>query len=654
MNAKRLWELSQDPNWPGSGTSKRNVLSRFAAPVLGWLLLCSQAGGAFRYVDSAVATSGDGKSWATAWKALSNITGLSAGDKVYFSTGTYTTAGWTPAGGTSGNPITYTVSTDSGHNGIVTFSPSGGGTQFINGDVDYVTLDGRDGSSSRMVISAAFDYFVYDPGGGGVDTNLKLLGITFSSQVYLAGDLVEIGWCTGNAPLTGLDDSFITAVGDGASTGGFGRNSIHDCVLTVPRKKTSGEGWDCIKWGQNTDVYNNIIRAVYNASYTGGQHNDALQVSGNYMRVYNNYFENFLSYIILNEIFDDTDSAHWRIYNNVVYYSNESGVDWGAQQVFAFGGNSDTTTSASLTDVICANNTVVSDAPNTRGSFFCHLYPGINPPVGADCYFVNNAADDFAPITQAGSGVLSNNVQSSTVASVVNKAIYPNQNFRPTSGSTATIDKGISPSYLTSVYTTDADGNTRTGTWDVGAYEYGSGGGNPTPTPSPTTTPTPTPSPTPTPPSGLSFAAKDGVITAPFAVDANGDVSQATDTGIPGSGRAAYFFTITDAGLYDVLVVVSAPDDGTNSFFVNIDSEPTDPTMIWDIIPFTNGFESRTVGWRGTGTFNDPQFPVKDFNLSSGTHQLIIRGREANVKMRMITIVPAAPEPPTGLKILPP
>jgi hypothetical protein len=43
--------------------------------------------------------------------------------------------------------------------------------------------------------------------------------------------------------------------------------------------------------------------------------------------------------------------------------------------------------------------------------------------------------------------------------------------------STAAIDRGISPSYLTSVYTTDKDGVTRPqgSAWDIGAYEFTTG-----------------------------------------------------------------------------------------------------------------------------------------------------------------------------------
>jgi hypothetical protein len=62
--------------------------------------------------------------------------------------------------------------------------------------------------------------------------------------------------------------------------------------------------------------------------------------------------------------------------------------------------------------------------------------------------------------------------------------------------------------------------------------------------------------------------------------------------------------------------------------------------MIWDV-PVTTGLMSRTVSWRGNGTFDVNQFAPKVFSLSAGTHQLIVRGREGNCQLGNITIGPA-------------
>jgi len=133
----------------------------------------------------------------------------------------------------------------------------------------------------------------------------------------------------------------------------------------------------------------------------------------------------------------------------------------------------------------------------------------------------------------------------------------------------------------------------------------------------------------PAPP--LSFAASAGTITAPFTV-VNGVVSQAVETGVTTGGRAVYNVTITVPGDYMISTVVNAPSESANSFYVNIDGEPTDPTMIWDI-PVTTGFTNRLVSWRGKGNSSNSQYVPIVFTLSAGTHQVIVRGREANTQL---------------------
>jgi hypothetical protein len=174
-----------------------------------------------------------------------------------------------------------------------------------------------------------------------------------------------------------------------------------------------------------------------------------------------------------------------------------------------------------------------------------------------------------------------------------------------------------------------------------------------TPTPSPTSTPggpsptaTPILSPTPTPtaaPLGLSFPSTAGVITTPFVIN-NNAVSQPTSNDDPTlGGRAFYAFNVPTSGDYLLSVLVNCPDGASNSFFVNIDAEPSS-AMIWSI-PVTSGLENRIATWV-------PSTTPKVWTLSAGTHQLIIRGREANTILQHITlgIAPAAPE---GLHVVP-
>jgi len=146
------------------------------------------------------------------------------------------------------------------------------------------------------------------------------------------------------------------------------------------------------------------------------------------------------------------------------------------------------------------------------------------------------------------------------------------------------------------------------------------------------------------PPSGTTFAADSGTFSAPF-IASNGTLSQLALTGVNNGGRAAYNFNIVHAGNYLVSALVRAPNDGQNSFYVNIDAEPTDPLMIWDI-PVSTSLTKQTVSWRGNGNGApaSSQYAPKVFALSAGAHQLIIRGREANTTLGTISILAMPPK----------
>lgn len=159
-----------------------------------------------------------------------------------------------------------------------------------------------------------------------------------------------------------------------------------------------------------------------------------------------------------------------------------------------------------------------------------------------------------------------------------------------------------------------------------------------------------------------SFNATDGSITAPFTTTASdlapsgGYISQERTTGLSEGGIAIYSFAVANSGKYVISALVNTPRNTRGSFYVNIDSEPVDPTMIWDI-PATGAFTNLIISWRGSGTetnnFYDPQI----FNLGAGDHTLIIRGRRAGTQLAGIFVVPCimphedAPVP-TGIHVI--
>jgi hypothetical protein len=157
---------------------------------------------------------------------------------------------------------------------------------------------------------------------------------------------------------------------------------------------------------------------------------------------------------------------------------------------------------------------------------------------------------------------------------------------------------------------------------------------------------------------GLTFAANTGILTTPFTIGStvvsgvtNSYISQAVQTtSVTNGGSATFAFTIATAGDYVIQALVNAPNSGANSFYVNVDSQPQDPIMIWDVT-LTSGFEQRLISWRGNGTDTADQFVPKVFTLTAGMHQLIIIGREANTQLSSLSIL-QIPPPPQNLHIL--
>ncbi len=121
-------------------------------------------------------------------------------------------------------------------------------------------------------------------------------------------------------------------------------------------------------------------------------------------------------------------------------------------------------------------------------------------------------------------------------------------------------------------------------------------------------------------------------------------------------GTAIYAINIGSAGIYQIDTSVNSPIAGSNSFFVAIDSHPSADREVWDILPLTSGFESRSVTHRGlNGTFDNPEFSPATWMLSEGVHYLVIQGREADTQLRDITLTQvnsgAAPNSPGPLDL---
>jgi hypothetical protein len=145
---------------------------------------------------------------------------------------------------------------------------------------------------------------------------------------------------------------------------------------------------------------------------------------------------------------------------------------------------------------------------------------------------------------------------------------------------------------------------------------------------------------------GQSFPASAAVVTAPLILTNDYIYLPGDEAEVTNGGSAVFTFTIATPGNYVVETLVNAPADNSNSFFANIDDQPTDPDMIWDI-DVTMGFEKRLLSWRGNGDSATDQFSPKRFTLAPGTHKLIIIGREADTQLKSVLVRPA-PKPPAA------
>ncbi len=143
---------------------------------------------------------------------------------------------------------------------------------------------------------------------------------------------------------------------------------------------------------------------------------------------------------------------------------------------------------------------------------------------------------------------------------------------------------------------------------------------------------------------GQAFPASAAVLTAPLMLTNDYLYLASAQAEVADGGKAVFNFAVTNAGNYVIETLVSAPDESSNSFFVNIDAPPTDPDMIWDV-PLTTGFETRLVSWRGNGTDTSDDFVPKRFKLDPGAHSLIFVGREPGTLLKSLTIRPAPPGP---------
>jgi len=438
---------------------------------------------ASRYLDSAAQGASNGTSWGNAWTSFSQISGLSAGDTVFISGGaagsskTYTVTTVTPIAGSPGNPITYKIGQEPGHNGTAIFNTTGGA--FVN--IPNVIVSG-DAGDNQM-------HFVFGSGGRPLDSNGDNIRIS-----YVNCGNRQYGFFNNGGTNITIDHIYFRKINGGEDRfaylnlrgNSWDVNKVHDCTIELIRSE-SGEG-DEGRQGSSSglSIYNNKFIG-YTGSYTNGQHQDAWQqLAGEYVKIYNNYFQDIANYPIFADAYFGGFNHLW-IYNNVVVITSAAIQKSAPPQGIVVGPDSGVYRNIgywpSFNDIMIANNTIAD-----FGGHPCIMLgndPG-QSSVFADCVVFNNICVNGNGFGIGEGIAAANNIKISDGAGhfVIYAPLSPSNDFRLLSSNTLFKDRGAN---LSSFFTTDKDGNVRNvGAWDIGAYEFNSGtGGNSDPVKAP-------------------------------------------------------------------------------------------------------------------------------------------------------------------------
>jgi hypothetical protein len=478
---------------------------------------------ATKWVAQSSAGSADGTSASNAY-SIAQLNAASpyspaAGDTVVLS-GTITTKLVIPTSGSAGNIITYQFDTGA------KFSTARWATGAIGSTQSYITIDGgtngiieatgngtaratqlaciginiTGGSNITIKNLLVRDMYVRTPGsaelvreGQGIVVQDITGGLLIENCTVTEGDtMIAFVWS-----LTSTNWIVRDCVLSRCNHGIFASITQNNVVITNPKFYRNRVSESDI-WEGHPDLHLNcIFIACESPAAQGGDYTNGGTAPG--LEVYSNYIGPEIGFTNTAAIF--IPDQGWRAFANCMVYNNlftsDSGTHWNngciavssngalvANNTYIAGGGGGTFIqigqgSASTTGMIIKNN------------LGTNIGTGIYCPQGgiASCdYNVFHYESGTAENTYPPGGYYSMATwTAATGFDVHTSTSLPSLDASnvPTSGDTVAKDHGTD---LSAYFTTDKNGNTRTGTWDIGAFEYGAGGGDVTaPTPNPAT-----------------------------------------------------------------------------------------------------------------------------------------------------------------------
>ena len=434
------------------------------------------------FVDSTATGAGNGTSWTDAWTSPASVTGVSGGDTVNISGGpsgtsqTYNMGSfWNPpSGSSSANRVLYQIGQDSAHNGTAIFNATTAGVTWFSGPTNIIVSgDAGDGLKHLKLMG----YAAMLSSANALNWRISYMGCP---SIPTAGSLtsangIEIDHC--NWIITDLTaDHCLFANFTGVT---WDDNKFHDCTIQIPNNG-NGLGADGLQFdGVGFSVYNNTITG-YISSYTGGQHQDGLQSTGNssYIKFYNNVVVNIANYAFFGDAFFGGFS-NTVVYNNLISLSTSTVAASNSPGGIVIGvdGGYAGSTPCTFSNVVVANNIVVD--------YIAHVSVALNNITSFSSTFTGCVVSNNISLN-SGAIDLTNNTTTAHSGNVPITLAQGASSFKsyaefggaandlhPALTDLLVVDKGVDLSAVSSFLLTDKDGTSRPQgpSWDSGPYE---------------------------------------------------------------------------------------------------------------------------------------------------------------------------------------
>ncbi|MFO1070018.1 MAG: choice-of-anchor Q domain-containing protein [Geminicoccaceae bacterium] len=201
------------------------------------------------FVDRSVATSGDGRSWATAWKSFAKVrwSSIRPGDTLYVSGGasgkTYTESLTVGASGSAGSPITIRPGLSAGHSGPVII------------DGQNLRDTGIFLSSRNHVLVTGFD--LRNHPGAGIGVKYATAGVRIENNKIYSGDPgdsnargIDVRNCVGTDAVIVRSNAFTTPPDTLAQTDGIWSSANNGVIFENNRIVISNSN----TWGHSDGI----------------------------------------------------------------------------------------------------------------------------------------------------------------------------------------------------------------------------------------------------------------------------------------------------------------------------------------------------------------------------------------------------------------